>query len=68
MKIKNKLIELDGVNEVEGDPVSKIVTVVWQAPNTLDKINSKLKFRTPEMVQAPLNSRLKHPNNAENLR
>jgi len=27
-----------------------------------------LKFRTPEMVQAPLNSRLKHPNNAENLR
>jgi hypothetical protein len=42
MKIRNNLIELDGVNEVEGDPVSKIVTVVWQAPNTLDKINSKL--------------------------
>jgi len=30
--------------------------------------NILLKFRTPEMVQAPLNSRLKHPNNAENLR
>lgn len=42
MKIKNNLIKLDGVNEVQGDPVSKIVTVEWQAPNTLDKIMSKL--------------------------
>ena len=42
INIKKKLIELDGVSDVKGDPVSKIVTVVWQAPNTLDKINSKL--------------------------
>ncbi|MBW1701952.1 MAG: heavy-metal-associated domain-containing protein [Deltaproteobacteria bacterium] len=43
MSIKNELIEIDGVSNVEGDPDSKKVTVEYDAPATLEKIKSTLE-------------------------
>jgi len=43
MSIKNELGELDGVSKVDGDPDSKTVTVEWDTPATLDRINDTLK-------------------------
>jgi len=43
MSIKNELSELEGVTEVEGNPENKSITVEWDAPTTLEKINDTLK-------------------------
>ena len=43
MSIKNELIEIEGVSNVEGDPDSKKVTVEYDAPATLEKIKSTLE-------------------------
>jgi copper ion binding protein len=43
MSIKNELGELNGVSKVDGDPDSKTVTVEWDSPATLDRINDTLK-------------------------
>jgi copper chaperone len=43
MAIKTELSEINGVQKVEGDPDSKTITVNWDAPATLEKINNKLK-------------------------
>jgi copper chaperone len=43
MAIKKELGALDGVKKVEGDPGTKVVTVEWDAPATLEKIKSTLK-------------------------
>ena len=43
MSIKNELIEIEGVSNVEGDPDSKKVTVEYDAPVTLEKIKSTLE-------------------------
>jgi copper chaperone CopZ len=41
--IKNELTETKGIVTVEGNPGDKQITVVWDAPLTLDKILSILK-------------------------
>ena len=41
--IKNELNDLDGVQSVDGNPDSKSVTVVWDAPATLDGIKALLQ-------------------------
>jgi len=43
MAIKNELSEIDGIISVEGNPADKQVTVEWNAPVTLDKIQAILK-------------------------
>ena len=43
MSIKNELIEIEGVSNVEGDPDSKKLTVEYDAPATLEKIKSTLE-------------------------
>ena len=43
MTIQRELGEIDGVSKVEGDPTAKELTVEWDAPATLEKINSTLK-------------------------
>ena len=43
MAIKNELGDLEGVKGVNGDPDSKQVTVQWEAPLTLEKIQETLK-------------------------
>ena len=43
MAIKNELIEIQGVITVEGNPAEKQITVEWNAPLTLDKIQAILK-------------------------
>ena len=43
MSIKKELSEMEGVTKVEGDPVSKSVTLEWDAPATLEKIKDTLK-------------------------
>ncbi len=43
MTIKNELIEIKGVSNVEGDADSKKVTVEYDAPATLEKIKSTLE-------------------------
>jgi copper chaperone CopZ len=40
--IANELQELKGVTKVSGDPMSKSVTVQWNAPATLDTISAVL--------------------------
>ena len=43
MSIKNELNELPGVSSVEGDAENKSITVEWDAPATLEKIQNTLK-------------------------
>jgi copper chaperone len=43
MSIKNELGDLEGVSAVDGDPDSKSMTVVWDAPATLEGIKALLK-------------------------
>jgi copper chaperone CopZ len=43
MAIKNELIDITGVESVEGDPKSKMVTVRWQSPATWAAITDTLK-------------------------
>jgi copper chaperone CopZ len=43
MTIKNELGELDGVNQVDGDPVDKTVTIEWDYPATLGTIKDTIK-------------------------
>ena len=43
MSIKNELTELNGVQNVVGDPDSRTVTVEWDAPATVEKIRETLK-------------------------
>jgi copper chaperone len=43
MAIKNELAEIKGIVTVEGDPAEKQITVEWNAPLTLDKIQDILK-------------------------
>jgi copper chaperone len=40
--VKDELSELAGVQSVEGDPATKVVTVAYDAPATMDQIRSKL--------------------------
>ena len=41
--IKNELTEIKGIVTVEGNPADKQITVEWDAPLTLDKIQAILK-------------------------
>ena len=43
MTIKRKLGEIKGIEEVEGDPNTKEITVQWDSPATMEKIKSTLK-------------------------
>ena len=43
MTIKNEVGELDGINTVEADEKTKMVTVKWDNPATWDKISSTLE-------------------------
>ena len=43
MAIKNELGDVDGVKSVEGDPENKQVTIQWETPATLEKIQETLK-------------------------
>ncbi|MCX5880956.1 MAG: heavy-metal-associated domain-containing protein [Deltaproteobacteria bacterium] len=43
MAIKNELAEVKGIVAVEGNPAEKQITVEWNAPLTLDKIQDILK-------------------------
>jgi copper chaperone len=41
--IKNELTEIKGIVSVEGNPAEKQITVAWDAPLTLEKIQTILK-------------------------
>lgn len=43
MAIKNELLEMDGVTEVDGNPETKTVAVEWDAPASAEKILALLK-------------------------
>ncbi|MBN1102594.1 MAG: heavy-metal-associated domain-containing protein [Deltaproteobacteria bacterium] len=43
MNIKRELGDVPGVTKVDGDPVTKEITVSWEAPATLEKIAATLK-------------------------
>ncbi|MBN1625995.1 MAG: heavy-metal-associated domain-containing protein [Deltaproteobacteria bacterium] len=43
MTIKNELGDMEGVLNVEGNPETKLITVEWDAPATLDEIKETLK-------------------------
>ena len=43
MAIKRELEEVKGVNDVEGDPERKEITVTWEAPASVEQIQSTLK-------------------------
>ncbi len=43
MNIKRELSDLEGVRKVEGDPGKKEITVSWEPPATLEKIEAALK-------------------------
>jgi len=43
MSIKNELSDLAGILKVDGDPDAKSLTVEWDAPATLESINSLLR-------------------------
>jgi copper chaperone len=43
MTIKNELMDLKGMKNVEGDPETKIISMQWDSPLTLEKIKSVLK-------------------------
>ena len=40
--IKRELLDLDGVEKVEGDPGTKRVSVEWQAPASWERISETL--------------------------
>jgi copper chaperone CopZ len=40
--VKDELSELAGVQNIEGDPATKAVTVQFEAPATVDQIKAKL--------------------------
>ena len=42
MTIKNELSELEGVNQVDGNPGDKTVSVEWEAPATMETIKATL--------------------------
>ena len=42
MAIKNELGRMDGVEEVTGNPEDKKITVIWELPATIDKIEAAL--------------------------
>ena len=42
MTIKNELIELLGVKQVEGDTQNKVITVEWESQTTLQEIRDTL--------------------------
>jgi copper chaperone len=43
MAIKRELSEVKGISSVEGDPGKKEITVIWDAPASVDQIKSTLK-------------------------
>ena len=43
MTIKNEVGELDGINAVEADATTKMVTVKWDNPATWETITDTLK-------------------------
>ena len=43
MTIKKELREVEGVSKVEGDPGNKSITLEWDVPATLEKIQETLK-------------------------
>jgi len=43
MAIKNELTEIKGIVTIEGNPAEKQITVEWNTPLTLDKIQDILK-------------------------
>ena len=43
MAIKNELNQIEGVQDVTGNPENKNITVEWDLPATLDKIKAALK-------------------------
>lgn len=43
MNIKRELGDLQGVSKVEGDPLTKQITVVWEPPASLEGIHAALK-------------------------
>jgi len=43
MTIERELGELKGVSRIEGDPAAKKITVEWDAPATLEAIQSTLR-------------------------
>jgi copper chaperone CopZ len=43
MTIKREVGELEGVESVEGDEKTKIVTVKWHSPATWERISATLK-------------------------
>ena len=43
MTIKNEVGELDGINTVEADEKTKMVTIKWNNPATWEKITDTLK-------------------------
>lgn len=43
MNIKRELSDLEGVRKVEGDPGKREITVSWEPPATLEKIEAALK-------------------------
>jgi copper chaperone CopZ len=38
MTVKQEISELEGINSVEGDPGTKMVTIKWDSPTTWEKI------------------------------
>ena len=43
MAIKNELSQIEGVQDVNGSPEDKNISVEWDLPATLDKIKATLK-------------------------
>lgn len=43
LTIKNELTEIEGVKTVEGDPKTKLLTIGWESPATLEMIMNALK-------------------------
>lgn len=43
MSIKNELTALNGVVQVDGNPDQKTITVQWEAPATLEQIQTALQ-------------------------
>ena len=41
--IKNALLEMEGIQSVEGDPQNRQVTVEYDSPATMEKIRRALK-------------------------
>ena len=43
MNIKRELGEIKGIRKVEGDAKTKVITIEWDAPASLEEIKSALK-------------------------